>query len=133
MKINHEFIDKGEPIEVKYGIVVEIFVNDVDNTTYKVNLICNVFQDAALNNYPFSINISLEGLFDCKNVNPDDIQNYIQFNAVAILFPYLRATISQITSLTNGESLNLPLVNVYNLIADAQKNMEFESIAQKEE
>ncbi|WP_334352017.1 protein-export chaperone SecB [Companilactobacillus sp. HBUAS56257] len=72
------------------------------------------------NRIPFKASCSLEGTFeyisseDESNIGPDSL---IRNNAVAILYPYLRATISNLTSQSNEfPAYILPTVNVAKLL-----------------
>lgn len=59
---------------------------------------------------PFSIEVVIEGVFILKEI--DDPNKAMQVNAVAILFPYLRSTVSMFTSLMNINPLILPTINL---------------------
>lgn len=65
--------------------------------------------------------MKIAGFFDLINIPQDEVQNYLNYNAVSILLPYLRSTIAMITSLTGNASLNLPLINVHKLISNIGK------------
>lgn len=60
-----------------------------------------------------SINISTVGFFDFDRELPDRLkETFFQSNAVAILFPYIRAYISTLTSLSGITPITLPTLNL---------------------
>lgn len=92
------------------------------NDENKANVILNFTSNEEL---PFNIEVELEGLFE---YNAEEDKQKIGFdtllkkNATAILFPYFRMVISQLTGMS-GEypALTLPTMNIGNLI-DKQDN-----------
>ncbi|AQQ54187.1 protein-export chaperone SecB [Planococcus lenghuensis] len=64
---------------------------------------------------PFFVHIEVVGFFEYqeKESNGIPFENYLTTNAVAILFPYVRSLISDITSRSNEfPSLTMPVINV---------------------
>ncbi len=68
------------------------------------------------NELPFNIKVTLEGSFkynaseDEANIGLDEL---LKKNATAILFPYLRAIVSQLTSMGNEyQPLLIPAMNI---------------------
>ncbi|HHU47563.1 MAG TPA: protein-export chaperone SecB [Bacteroidales bacterium] len=57
------------------------------------------------------INVKLVGLFNCENCDEIEENNFININGPAILFPYMRAHISSLTSMANIPTLVLPTIN----------------------
>lgn len=79
-------------------------------------------------NFPFKFKVKMVGIFQ---YNPDDdSQNnprgYLEYkaNALAIMFPYLRSAVSQITLMSNEfRALQFPTINVNNFVEDdAEEN-----------
>ncbi len=67
----------------------------------------------------FSISLKLVGFFDIEvaELEKDEIQQLITLNATAILFPYLRSLVSQITMAANlPEPIILPTMNIGRMI-----------------
>lgn len=60
--------------------------------------------------YPFNLDVAIEGIFKV-DLN-SDVKTLIELNTVSILFPYMRAIITQITALAGIEPLYLPIINV---------------------
>ena len=66
--------------------------------------------------YPFEMSVEIEGYFKGNLEDKDqDIAQYSK-NAVAILFPYVRALVSTFTANANVTPLILPTVNVNKLL-----------------
>ena len=64
---------------------------------------------------PYEVDLVINGIFslsDCKN---DEIDEFMNKNAVAILFPYLRSILSTALSAMMIQPLILPLVDAYQL------------------
>ncbi len=80
----------------------------------------SLFSKAEENNYPFSLNVEIVGTFESED---KQIENYIP-NAVAILFPYLRTAISNITLTANVPPLILPTINVNDYLSQNNEKME---------
>lgn len=59
---------------------------------------------------PFAANVVVRGKFYLTGI--EDHIKHIKVNAVAVLFPYLRATLSSLMSLANIEPFFIPLVNL---------------------
>lgn len=114
-KTNDELYEL-KPVKIDFDIDDTITVNK-QNSTMIVELNLNVFKDMKQNNYPFSMNVKLEGLFFTE---VGDIESY-RTNAIAILYPYLRAIVSTYTANSNISTLILPPINVVNYIQNKKK------------
>ncbi len=121
---NPKYKEDG-PIELDFNIAVEIGINE-ELATGKVTLIIDIFEDAEKNNFPFSISLSITGFFSAinKEISEKELGNFCKVNGTAILFPYLRSIVSEVTKAANVEPLTLPLINVYRLIEHKQKHMD---------
>ncbi|MDB2160497.1 MULTISPECIES: protein-export chaperone SecB [Clostridium] len=80
-----------------------------------------LFKDAEKNNYPFNFKADLIGFFELNEVEESKKQVYAEQNAVAILFPYLRALITTYTGMANVQPLILPPINVAKYIENKKK------------
>lgn len=63
----------------------------------------------------FSINLESE-----QEVSDETISSLLKVNSVAILFPYLRMLVSDISSRGNNQPIILPTINVQKLMTDNQ-------------
>jgi preprotein translocase subunit SecB len=69
----------------------------------------------------FSVFVSIIGLFEFdSDLEPKAKENFFKINAPSILFPYVRAYISTLTSLSGMVPVILPTIN----IVEAMKNLE---------
>lgn len=116
------FEEKGEySNNIKVTINSDVDKNDEDNAV--VSLLCKVESDDGL----FNLAISISGDFtvedDENDSNIDGVTNDILFqrNSISILFPYLRAAISQVTSMGSGDPIVLPPMNVLEFISQKEK------------
>lgn len=85
--------------------------NTIDNgkSNFKLELNTKITN----NDESISINILTVGFFDFDKELPDGLKEiFFQSNAVAILFPYIRAYISTLTSLSGISPITLPTLNL---------------------
>jgi len=114
-KINEEFED-SKPVKIDFDID-DSTEFDKSTSQMSVELRLEVFKEMKKNNYPFSINVTLTGLF---KANGDNIEVF-RPNAIAILYPYLRSIVSTYTANSNVSTLILPPINVIKYI-ESKKN-----------
>jgi len=68
---------------------------------------------------PFYAEAEIEGEFSIKS--KEDIYPIIKMNAVAIMFPYLRSTLSMLTALMNIDPIVLPVINLVQMFENEEK------------
>lgn len=74
------------------------------------------------NDQPF-ISIQCKGMFKFSNINSfDEIPDFFYRNSIAILFPYVRAYLSLITTQANIPGIILPTMNLSSLEGELRKN-----------
>lgn len=102
----NENYDSTQKTRIEFSINKE--VKRKDNQMI-VNLITRVFENCEEKNYPFEMTIKITGYFEVENEGKD-----INFepNAIAILYPYIRAIVSTYTASANINPLILPAINV---------------------
>ncbi|AND83756.1 hypothetical protein GTH52_09610 [Clostridium tyrobutyricum] len=118
---NNLNFDSKNNINIDFDIDSNINFSD-DNSGFLLRLSVKVFKDAIKNNYPFSMNLSVIGMFKLDTSNKEKISTFAEVNGVAILFPYVRAIISTYTANANVPPLILPPVNVINYLKSKKKN-----------
>ncbi len=116
---NEDFEESSVSVDFNVKRQIE-FVDDENNTIY-VTLNVDIFDGAKEKNYPFSMKISVTGIFEVDDIDSDLKSNLAQVNAVAILFPYLRSLVSTYTANANVTPLILPAINVMKLIEFQEK------------
>ena len=82
-----------------------------------VNLSTYIFKNSIENNYPFELEIEITGFFTTTG----DAVDRFKANAIAIMYPYVRAIVSTYTALANIPPLILPAINV-NALLEQQNN-----------
>lgn len=130
LKFNDYIVDKvefynniqfdSENVELKMDIDDSIQFID-DKNGFLLHLKTKIFPDAVENNYPFSMNIAITGIFqfnEDKNISESDKQKFARINSIAILFPYVRAIVSTYTASANIQPLILPPINVVKYVKD---------------
>lgn len=114
-KTNQEFKDNNEGTPIDLNIRPKI---DIHKDNMKITLNTTIFANAIEKNYPFEMNIEIIGLFIVKG---DEPKKFVK-NAIAILYPYVRAIVSTYTAAANVNSLILPAINVNKLIEDQKED-----------
>ncbi len=77
----------------------------------EVTIETKIFEHAEENNYPFEMNVQITGFFAVENESKLNLEP----NAIAILYPYIRAIVSTYTASANVNALILPPINVNKL------------------
>lgn len=69
--------------------------------------------------------VEVTGYFNISSdINLSDAQSYLHVNGTAILFPYVRAVVSIITTMDNDKAVILPTINTSSFGTDFQKDSE---------
>ncbi len=73
---------------------------------------------------PFDLQVAVEGVFHIDNPqHADQLERFADVGAPAILFPYLREVVDDITGKSRFPRLTLPLVN-FGLAAEEKKSQD---------
>ena len=101
---------------------------EVEEIQFKLNsayeeeeVIIHIFDEAIKNRYPFEMKVVVVGYFSIGVEKDNDIAHY-QANAIAILYPYIRAIVSTYTASANVTPLILPTVNVNKFLKNRTAN-----------
>ncbi len=111
--MNFQSNEEGTPIDLKIKPII-----DIQDKKMNITLQIVIFENAEQNNKPFEMNVNLIGYFIVEGDNPE----IFKANAIAILYPYVRAIVSTYTANANITPLILPTINVNKLIKDQEKN-----------
>ena len=114
-KKNEKFMMDKEGTSIDFKITPIISGKEKNMS---VELVVDVFENALENNKPFEMKVHLTGYFITEGENPE----IFKANAIAILYPYVRAIVSTYTANANITPLILPAINVNKLIEDQKKN-----------
>ena len=87
----------------------------------KMNITLSVEAFKGIEDAPFWMNVEIMGAFEL--VGEDDISKY-EANAIAIMYPYLRAIVSTYTASANVAPLILPAINVNAMLRKKKEQQE---------
>lgn len=87
-----------------------------------MNIILNVDVFKGIEDAPFYMEVEIAGYFELEG--EDDITKY-EANAIAIMYPYLRAIVSTYTSAANVAPVILPAINVNAMLKRKTSNSLF--------
>lgn len=91
-----------------------------ENQNFELKFVVKVAQNAE--EKPFA-EISCKGMFKFENIESfENIPEFFYRNSIAILFPYVRAYLSLVTTQANVPGIILPTLNLSNLEAELKKN-----------
>lgn len=96
--------ETSSKLSVSLGVPENINISG-NNITYPMNV---SIQDE---NNVLNIEVNIVGNFEIDK-DTEDLQSFIEINAPAILFPYIRAHITTITSLSGIKPVILPTLNM---------------------
>lgn len=114
IKQNHENIARD--LKLSFSPSGEI---DNEKSTFLLFLETNIEDE----NNAFSANIKAKATFTFdKDADSEHINNFFYINAPAILFPYIRAYISTLTTLGGTKPVTLPTLNLTSLGKDLKDN-----------
>lgn len=119
-KLNKKYEEENEEhIKLDIGLGLNVSRSSTEAQKVMVTLNLKIFENYIEDNKPYFINIQMDGLFEIiDNMSDEQVNAFGKTSATAVMFPYLRSTVTQITSLSNCKPLVLPLINVSNLIDD---------------
>jgi preprotein translocase subunit SecB len=109
---NEDFKDDSAKLDIEIDRNIEYIKNEMI-----VTLMVDLFSRTE-KKYPFKMNVEVKGFFQIEN-NDENIN--FEPNAIAILYPYVRAIVSTYTSNANVMPLILPPVNVNKLLEEKEK------------
>ena len=106
------------PISLKPVFTRTVKKIDQDNCEVSLRFI---IQDSKECPAPFTMTAVVTGAFKLKDWEKKDNNDLINMNAVAIMFPFLRALIATITSNANIPAVVLPVFNVIAYFENEEK------------
>lgn len=106
-KSNIEISDPDIGRDMKFGIE-QYGEFDKDNHIFTLSLEVAIKDGEG----KFIVSFLIKGLFEYKCSNFNELLNFIGINAPAILFPYIRAYVSNITGLSGMQPVIMPTLNM---------------------
>ncbi len=119
-EINEEFLSQNKNVNLDFDIDAKSLS---EGNRLIVELRAQIFKDAVKRGYPFEMNVVLKGYFSMVSEGKIDISIF-ETNAIAILFPYLRALVSSYTANANVTPVLLPAMNINEYIRRKYQNGE---------
>lgn len=120
-KINQDFSETTEPVSNDVDFNIKFAVNSEESKAV-VELAAIVNNNYQQNNKPLYLNVVIIGIYSFQSSLEDDkLKTLLETNAVAILFPYLRAIISQITVNCGIPPILLPTLNIVEFLKKKSK------------
>lgn len=113
---NFEFTEDG-------GIDLDPQFNIIINKSEQEAIVEMHFSVGSLSDKisPFNIEVKVRGLFtyNAEEAEDEPFVNFLKTNAVAVLFPYLRQIVSNLTSTTNEfPTFILPVMNIVKYVEE---------------
>lgn len=123
IELVHSFI-KNNDLNISFDVSGEFsFVDNKAN--YKLNFDFSANSRDEENNF---IKVACVANFSFENVKSlEDIPEYFYQNSIAILFPYVRAYVSLITTQANVQPIILPTLNLSQLSIPLKENTKIKS------
>lgn len=108
-KTNEAYSADNDDISLDFDFDTHTCFSD-DNQKMEVELSTYIFRNAAEHSYPFEMAVTIKGFFSMKTEN-EKIESF-EANAIAILFPFIRAIVSTYTANANVAPVILPPMNI---------------------
>ena len=106
---NETYKPDKEGISLDFDFNAHTYFSE-DNQKMEVELETDIFKNAEEKNYPFEMSASIKGFFYMEKGDAK-IRDF-EANAIAILFPYMRAIISTYTANANVAPVIIPPMNI---------------------
>lgn len=107
------YLDNNKIKDKEYNIKPEIGKNieKINDNSYEVQLKFRIKGNSE-NETPFDLELIIAGVFSFKDFSQEDIDKFLKINAVYILFPYLRSTLSTVMSSLMMKPILIPVIDV---------------------
>lgn len=121
--LTNEMCVDAEEIELDFDFATNMSL-DAQENKIEIELSADIFKDSIRKNYPFEMKVIIKGYFSIDAEEPDVEIRMFEQNAIAILFPYLRAIVSTYTANANVAPVILPAMNINAYMRKKYKNGE---------
>lgn len=82
-----------------------------EKNKYGVQLIVE-FKDSPENRFPVDLKVDIMGIFEIEGDNEKEIKEFLNTQGVQMVYPYLRALVSNISTSAFIPQINLPIINI---------------------
>lgn len=104
---NYKFSQEKVPLELDFHTDIN---KHADKPLAEVSLTLKLFSKTE--SAPFYCTVSYQGLFAWdQNVPSNSVDKYLNCNAVAMLYSFIRPVVSNLTALSNLPPLTIPFMN----------------------
>ncbi len=111
-KYNPEYTGGKANMDIDFGHSMAIKNNEA-----RVSLRCMLFRKAKKEEKPFHLEVYTTGIFEFQTeLEGEELKSILRQQALNILFPYLRALITNITGSSGFPPIVLPIINVNQLM-----------------
>lgn len=91
-------------------------ITKIDDNNYKIELTVNI-KNTKNNPFPVEVEAVFETMFNFQEVeNEQDIDTFLNVNAIQMVFPFMRAAINSLVSAALMPPLILPIIDVRQFI-----------------
>lgn len=111
-KLNPSFNQTDNQLQMPFAYSSQII--DVDDNNFTVQLAAKISNE----NFPFEVSVTVSGDFFSERWKELNTKKDVELTVNQILFPYVRALISNITSAAGVNPIILPIINVAELLKD---------------
>lgn len=111
-KLNPLYKQTDNQLQMPFAYSSQII--DVDDNNFTVQLAAKISNE----NFPFEVSVTVSGDFFSERWKELNTKKDVELTVNQILFPYVRALISNITSAAGVNPIILPIINVAELLKD---------------
>ena len=113
-KINSDAVFGDEiDLDIKFNNNIQV---DMESNNAIITIETIVFDKYIEKAYPFYLELTVSGFFSFSDMPEVDIRDMLEVNGTAILFPYIRMIVSNITTNSGVPALILPTLNISKMI-----------------
>ena len=117
-KQNRNYDFDSDVLNVDFDISAKVQLTTEKDSAVTIQVVCGNEEDS---DCPFIIQVEVIGIFKFEG-ELDKFEKLVTTNAIAILFPYVRSLISDLSGKSNVyPQYNLPLINVVKFIKNNDK------------
>ena len=114
MMIANNIIDKKASCNPQLGKNIAKLGKDL----YSVNLMFKI-ESKEEEPFPYNIELVIKGVFKLEECDEEKIDEFLNINAIQILFPYLRSTLSSVMAAAMIPPIILPVIDARTIFQEA--------------
>lgn len=125
LEIEYKFVEEMEEDNLTFEVKTSNIEIDNINKSHDLLIKIEMKDKNKDNSYNRKIVVAVQGKFSFENNESSDIkemENLLRINGTAILMPYIRTLVSNLTAFDNStDHILLPTINVNSLLEDSEK------------